>query len=513
MLFFKNQSKYIVMSVTISLVGCSDRAVFKSASQAPAGATDPISHPKVPDLDFIEADESPSAIAYETRPSVTLLANGKAGTILVSKGAPPLISWESKNAAECSLYDEFDNFVAEGLVGQVVYDNPAVAALVIKCLDGSGNPADDDLIITYLSVNDDDLTTDGSPSLVLTANGEFQSLVIEEGMPVSINWDSANVISCVVSSSTTGTISDSKPSGDHVLTNLTSETGDVIISASCIGADGTVITDELTIDFFKPEPAYPQTTIFFTAGESFQAPIDIIFAVDSSGSMTGDDQELENFSQEFANFMQLFAQRAGESNLDYRVYVVGEFGSGTDKIDIPSQAKLTKIQDPINSHNAFSKIFNHSGQYGADTNKELVVVTDDFSDWSKSQYDAAVAANSKFTDKTILSGMIGFDSGCESNAGPVYESIILEAGGFVEDICQVDWNTVLLDLGEAIFTQNAQTEFQLIETPISDAVFQIEVDSLPVSTADYTYDEMTNTIVFDTAPDIGANVQVTYNHN
>jgi hypothetical protein len=258
---------------------------------------------------------------------------------------------------------------------------------------------------------------------------------------------------------------------------------------------------------------------FTGEGETEKVPLDIVFAMDTSGSMNNEKASLQSA---MTTFVAAFETKAKKT--DYQLYMIGQnfqFPAGTD-------GKITKIEKKIDSNNAlvvlkmfFSGELQNPKPLREDSRKQIVVVTDDTATKVKApEFKAFLEATPMLKDKTSFNGIVGLPTtkqggGC-SITKPGLEYVTLGAdpvyGGLIQDICDTDWEKLLDELAAKIIKQNFRGEFELARPANGDKPFEVKVDGDAIDESDYSFDQEKNAIIFeDTAkPGDGAKIEVIY---
>ena len=217
-----------------------------------------------------------------------------------------------------------------------------------------------------------------------------------------------------------------------------------------------------------------------TVAQTTKPKVDIIFVIDNSGSMNGEMAQVQ------ANINN-FAQKIGNSGLDYQViFIVRKTGNG-NKICVPEPlAKPGCADNPplfrhvdqnVQSDDSLKLILstyddaNANLAWGqnlrADAFKVFVGVSDDgSSDLEAAAFDAQLiakgagqfgtAANRKYTYHAICGWTEGTTppstqkcSTADAN-GVRYQDLALLTGGLIDSVCKTDYSGVLDNIGKGI---------------------------------------------------------------
>lgn len=225
------------------------------------------------------------------------------------------------------------------------------------------------------------------------------------------------------------------------------------------------------------------------------SPVDVVIAIDTSGSMTDENTYLQNNISTFLTNLQA-------SKIDAKVIVVANPFTTTqppDKVQVVSQA--------IGSRNAIG-ILNQ--QFAANalalrgTNPlEVVFVTDDN---GRGSGNLAADFRPPTDRKVVVNGILGLKKGQDAenpacsipNVGTEYMDLAKATKGSVFDLCAKDWNPLLKKLGESIIQRTRG--FKLSQMPVVAKGFRVRTGSMEIPADKYTYDEASNTITI--SPDV-----------
>jgi hypothetical protein len=225
--------------------------------------------------------------------------------------------------------------------------------------------------------------------------------------------------------------------------------------------------------------------------ETVVPPVDIVFVVDTSGSMSTEIAAVQ------AN-INAFSSRIGQSGLDYRVIMIGQKGTtgiaicvppplgGPDCANLPP--RFYHVNQVIGSNDALSKILSTFDSDDPaiswkkftrfDSHKVFIVLTDDNSLLAHQSFDAQLLAKTPrgiFGDATrrryTFQSICGWEDGtpvltgpkCSTavNGGLEYQSLSVLTGGIVESVCKTDYSSVLMNLARGI-TNKLVCELDLV---------------------------------------------------
>lgn len=215
-----------------------------------------------------------------------------------------------------------------------------------------------------------------------------------------------------------------------------------------------------------PAPVDCSATESYIGEETFR-PTDVIWVVDSSGSMGWENQAVQdNLNQ--------FSQDIASAGIDHHVVLIGDSGY----IQVPSplggSPQFRHVDVDVGSNEALSMLVDRYAQYAdmlrPDSIKHFVAVTDDESDLSASDFQTAIAALSApgFGDDWIFHSIVAFGQipfiGCLSGAwvGAHYLSLSGLSLGETAKVCETNWSP--------IFTAIVQNVAQAAALPCEFAI-------------------------------------------
>jgi hypothetical protein len=244
--------------------------------------------------------------------------------------------------------------------------------------------------------------------------------------------------------------------------------------------DGAGAADAAVIDvpdaaFGGPDAPLPADAAACTATEASAeeafAPVDIIWVVDSSGSMDDEASAVQNALNGFSSYI-------AAQGIDYRVILIGDAGAMTVPPPLGGSPRFLHVNVTVNSTDALEKIVSAYPMYQSflrpGAGVHFVVVTDDESDWSKAQFDAALAGLSApgipagYTFHAVCSEEVpfqlfpppvppvmlpcsgGLGAGGAAAPGKVYIGMTMATGGLWKSICTSDWTPIFSAVAQAV---------------------------------------------------------------
>ena len=225
-----------------------------------------------------------------------------------------------------------------------------------------------------------------------------------------------------------------------------------------------------------------------------RAPVDIIWSIDTSGSM---NQEVAIIEER----MNFFAQFIGESYLDYRVIVIGSSRnpdptandstydicigpplSGNDACPDEDSDTYRHVRYYVHSDDGLRAIISQYSEYQdflrPDASVHMVAVSDDESTLSSANFMSQL---SELTDPgfpngvmfhsivsdyypdnelVIIPGLIEFPAGCSGPYGDAeaygeqYVALSAETGGVFREICSAEWDDIFVAIGEQVLASS-----------------------------------------------------------
>jgi hypothetical protein len=204
------------------------------------------------------------------------------------------------------------------------------------------------------------------------------------------------------------------------------------------------------------------------------APVDIIFAIDTSGSMNDE----KNFVQQNMN---MFSQQIFLANIDHHVVMIAEaspdgpcvgvpLGSGA----CPADTKLPEylhVVEGVGSSNSLEKILSThvlwSSSIRPNSVKHVVVVSDDDSSMDAATFDNAFKALDADYANYFFHAIVAFEapdplecglgaSCCLSliplsaDVGEVYLQLVQQTGGVAGDLCDQEFGPVFNQIAQSV---------------------------------------------------------------
>ncbi len=290
--------------------------------------------------------------------------------------------------------------------------------------------------------------------------------------------------------------------------------GSVLLSSDAPAGDQSVVIS-------GTGAARSLTEQTFTQGATIFESVDILFYIDQSGSMSDDQSRLEDNAEQFMADLSATA-------VDFQVMVVtSDIGchngtiitSGTAD---PVTAFVEALDGPPGGFteaglSILLAALDESGSGGCnagfrreDVPLSAILISDE-PEQSPDGWAVALEEVLAIAPETIISAIAGdYPDGCETaEAGTGYYDAVEATGGVYLSICAEDWQPHL----EAISAISTETDgditdtFYLVDYP-DPATIVVTVDDAEVS--GWQYDSARNAIVFETPPEDGAKIRVTF---
>jgi hypothetical protein len=222
------------------------------------------------------------------------------------------------------------------------------------------------------------------------------------------------------------------------------------------------------------------------------APVDIIWVVDSSGSMSNEETAVQNALNDFSSFID-------QSSIDYHVILIGDAGSMNVPPPLGGSAEFLHVNQTISSTNALQMVHATYAQYQAflrpQATLHIVVVTDDESDWSPSQFNSSIASltnpglRADYVMHAICSEEVaiitpppplppvmgpcsgGLGTGGAADPGLRYIEMVNDTGGVWRSICTSNWTPIFTAVAQAVSVGIAlPCTFDLPDPPMGESL-------------------------------------------
>ena len=216
--------------------------------------------------------------------------------------------------------------------------------------------------------------------------------------------------------------------------------------------------------------------------ETAYAPVDVVWILDNSGSMSEDAALVQNNLNSFASTIE-------GAGID--VHVVLITAAGFAEVPAPlgtDPNRFLRVNADVQSHNSFQRLLDTYSEWGSflrpASTLNFIVTTDDSSDMDaddfRSQMLSTIRRDYRFHAIASPPGsgggtFPGFgcsgDYGDAQGNGDEYWDVAHATGGTTHSICENDWSTLFADLSRAIAVQLAIPCTYQIPEPPSGEVF------------------------------------------
>lgn len=190
-----------------------------------------------------------------------------------------------------------------------------------------------------------------------------------------------------------------------------------------------------------------------------RTPVDVVWLVDTSGSMVAETAAVN------AN-LNRFATSLAQSGLDYRVVMIAARGTGRLRVCVPPPLggancadgpRFRHVPQFIGSRNPLQILLSTYSQWRdflrPGTHRVIVAVTDDDSNLSADAFDAMLRANAGW-DEYVFNSIVGFESRADcptlSRRGSVYLTLTERTGGQRARVCDPDWSGTFTSFAHTI---------------------------------------------------------------
>lgn len=261
----------------------------------------------------------------------------------------------------------------------------------------------------------------------------------------------------------------------------------------------------------------------FNNATAVRPPVDIVWFVDNSGSMTEETRYVNMNLNMFAATMQA-------SGLDYRVVMVARRGTASLQVCVPPPLggaacgdgpRFRHIDQQVESTDGLQLVLSTLPRWRdfvrLQSLKFFVAVTDDESALPADQFDARIRAEPAFERYTFHS-IVGYESRTDcptlARRGGVYLTLTEQTGGERARICSTDWSGIFRAFAEAIVRR---TNFWQLTRPARAETIQVwsvngEGRRTLLPMAAWSYDAATNRVTVSPSmlPADNAGLEITY---
>lgn len=251
--------------------------------------------------------------------------------------------------------------------------------------------------------------------------------------------------------------------------------------------------------------------------------IDIVWVIDRSGSMSDNDDKLEQgldtmltiLNQEFAVNWRIGIittdPSESEQNQSFPLIYGDDYSTAMSKVD-----QLSNFARKENGFSAFKAYYNndYSQTWMRHNASLLVIFVSDEDDQSTDEFPMADDFTFWYSNlrpqAMIASIVIPNEESCENTIGHRYVQSTSDLQGEIVDICSEDWSPSVRSITDRL---QPYEEWYLSHTPLygENGIYIFENGSL-MDTAEWHYDSAENKVVFDIMVSGGSLIEISYEY-
>lgn len=261
----------------------------------------------------------------------------------------------------------------------------------------------------------------------------------------------------------------SSTSGGAETVGQFSDTAGTIDTSDISDAGGTsAVSSDSSTGISFPDLPGEACEVLHIAGESVLRPVDILFAIDTSGSMA---QEAQAVAANMNAFSQLITASGADAHVvliaDPSMCIAPPLGSGLCAGSDDNPDRFVHLDVTVGSNNALERILATAPQWKQQLRPNgtthVVVVSDDDSSMNfvefHTKFSALGPGFSGYTFHAIVSPVDPGTSECDqdpaccnitADKGVVYLQLVAKTGGVFGDLCDQDFAPVFAALAEKI---------------------------------------------------------------
>ncbi len=298
---------------------------------------------------------------------------------------------------------------------------------------------------------------------------------------------------------------DSRPEPDAGPTDTgTGDPGDTLPTADTAADDSSAVDDTTEpVDTEPPVDTAPPVDdnceqLSAVAERQF-APVDIIWAIDTSGSMGEEAAILQSQLNAFVASLE-------SVSLDYRVVLIGDTGPNGEGIDVcvppplsgggcpeadaPRYRRVRQWVDSWNSLEVIDATWDSFSDFlRPDAIKHIIVVSDDESSqnaaWFRSRMESRLPGGVKFHSIVSLTetescflficdtiGCSGPNGDAEAR-GSTYITLANDTGGVAASICDAEWSPIFAQIADGVVRgAGLACSYEIPAAPFGEIVFE-----------------------------------------
>lgn len=261
----------------------------------------------------------------------------------------------------------------------------------------------------------------------------------------------------------------------------------------------------------NPPPVLTES--FMISATKTMKPLDMVWVVDNSGSMS---EEAANVRKNLTNFV-----NALDKSSDMKFLLLSLQSSTGFGVSLPTgldPSRFIQVNKTIGSKNGPELLigqlntFISSGTpfFREDSKKIIVFVTDDNSLMTAATFTTSLSKVGVGTGQAAVFGFIGLGSvsKCQAATGAVYQALASQSSGKVYNICEADWSQYFADLKTDVLTKLGRS-FTMKDTMVAKIV-KVEVDGVVIDASKYSFANGVLMLADDVAMTEQSSVKVSY---
>jgi hypothetical protein len=233
------------------------------------------------------------------------------------------------------------------------------------------------------------------------------------------------------------------------------------------------------------------TESFTISATKTTKPLDMVWVVDNSGSMSAEAANVRNNITAFISGL--------DKTSDMKLMLISQKGTSGTTVSLPggldpvrflqANIKISSTGGPKALIDQLS-LMDNEGQpfFRADAKKIIVFVTDDNSAMPASTFTSSLSMLGAGSKDIAVFGFIGLGSTaspCQANTGTVYQSLATQTNAKVFNICALDWKQHFSDLKADVLTKLGRT-FMMKDSMVAK-ITKVEVDGVELASSKYNY--------------------------
>ena len=244
-------------------------------------------------------------------------------------------------------------------------------------------------------------------------------------------------------------------------------------------------------------------------------PVDIIFAVDTSGSMNQEKKMLEDLMGKFINDLS-----GTPFPLNFQVFMLGN--QFNFPMEVENDPRFEIVPQRVGSFDGLQRAAELlNGFYPTNLTlrdnayKELIIISDDNARGVTAENFISFLPSREIT----VHGLVGFNKGLDANqtwcniarVGEDYEKLAQATNGILHNLCDADWQPLFERLIDRMIRRLINDEYKLKYLPANPENILVRMRGQR-SPLPFSYKSETNSIVFDQGvfPIPGEKIEIKY---